>query len=466
MYIKAMASDGGEVSDDKNGTFTLELKDLKMGSMIGKVRVTKQGMMVFNQQAVDDWTVRKEPLCLILCDANEFQKQKDNLIAIGRNQAKKKYDQKLAELKKQNDERKLEIDTYYSKLDSLEKEFRTAMQNMDKYADVFARIDESEGDTVAQRAIELFNRGEIEESLRLLEEQNYMEKIKKANRTIAQAEELASTAEQAKALAEQDKEKALEGIKIQIAAYKLQNEWDKAGKLLKELADNLNTLEAIWDYAEFCYNQNDFEKAETYYLKGIKILQNLNDNEPQKKLWMANIQNCLANLYFRTNQNEKSEKYFKSAVEIMECLSRSNFSANAYYRARLYNNYANLCRVTQRYEESEKLNLSALKLFENLSESDPYAFEADLATTRNSLGILYTEMHKYRESEEMLISALEIKRKLAASNPSVFEQDLALVMNNLAVLYSNTWQFKKSESMYNSTLEIYERLAKKKYFSI
>lgn len=99
VYIKPITASNGEVSDDNNGTFTLVLSNLKMGDRIGNVRVTKQGMMVFNQQAVDEWSIRKEPLCLILCNADEFQKQKENLIDIGRNEAKKKYDRRLAELK-------------------------------------------------------------------------------------------------------------------------------------------------------------------------------------------------------------------------------------------------------------------------------------------------------------------------------------------------------------------------------
>ena len=98
VYIKAVTANNGEVSNEKTGAFELALNNLRMGSHIGNVRVTKQGMMVFNQQAVDEWSVRKDPLCLILCDANEFQKQKKNLIAIGEQQAKKKYDKKLAEL--------------------------------------------------------------------------------------------------------------------------------------------------------------------------------------------------------------------------------------------------------------------------------------------------------------------------------------------------------------------------------
>ena len=144
VYIKAVTANNGEVSDESNGTFTLVLNSLQMGSRIGNVRVTKQGMMVFNQQAVDEWNVRKDPLCLILCNADEFQRQKKNLIAIGEQQAKKKYDKKLAELERQNNAKQLKIDEYYNQLESVEKEYQNALKHMDEYADVFVRIDESE----------------------------------------------------------------------------------------------------------------------------------------------------------------------------------------------------------------------------------------------------------------------------------------------------------------------------------
>ena len=264
VYIKAVTANNGEVSNEKTGAFELALNNLRMGSRIGNVRVTKQGMMVFNQQAVDEWSVRKDPLCLILCYANEFQNQNKNLISIGERQSQKKYEKKLSELERQNNAKQLKIDEYYNQLDSLEKEYQNALKHMDEYADVFARIDESEADTVAQRAIELFHRGEIEESLRLLEGQHYMEKIGKALRTIHQADAMISTAEQAKSLAEQDKEKYLEGVKTQIAGYKLQNEWDKAAALLKGLADTLQTKEAIGEYAYFALSQNMYKEAETY----------------------------------------------------------------------------------------------------------------------------------------------------------------------------------------------------------
>ena len=390
VYIKAVTANNGEVSNEKTGAFELTLNNLRMGSRIGNVRVTKQGMMVFNQQAVDEWSVRKDPLCLILCDANEFQKQKKNLIAIGEQQAKKKYDKKLAELERQNNAKQLKIDEYYNQLDSLEKEYQNALKHMDEYADVFARIDESEADTVTQRAIELFHRGEIEESLRLLEGQHYMEKIGKALRTIHQADAMISTAEQAKSLAEQDKEKYIEGVKTQIAGYKLQNEWDKAAALLKGLADTLQTKEAIGEYAYFALKQKMYKEAETYCLK------------------------------------------YK---EILERLAQSNPQAYEPDLASSYNNLANLYSNTQRFTESEAMYKQALAIHERLAQSNPQAYEPDLAWSYNSLAALYGDTQRFSESEEMFKQALAICKRLAQSNPQAYEPDLAMSYHNLANIY-------------------------------
>lgn len=461
VYIKAITANNGEVSDEKTGAFTLALNNLKMGSRIGNVRVTKQGMMVFNQQAVDEWSVRKDPLCLILCNAAKFQKQKDNLIAIGRNEAKKKYDKQLVELKKQNDAKQLQLDEYYNKLDSLEKEYQNALKHMDEYADVFARIDESEVDTIAQRAIEMFNRGEIEESIRLLESQNYLEKILKANRTIKQAEELISTAEQAKTLAEQDKEKYIKGIKTQIAGYKLQNEWDKAKELLKSLADELNTWESILDYAVFCYAQTDFSNAEIYYLKFIKVLQESSQIDAINKIALLSlVQSTLASLYNATQRYFESETLYKASLDNCEQLAKVQSSAFEPTLAitRMY--LAILYHDTRRYTESETMFKAALKIQKQLAEANPSAFEPELAFIQCSLGKLYCEIRRYPESETMYKAAVEIYERLAKASPSAFESNLALAQSSLAELYHGTLRYSESEMMYKAALDIYEQLAK------
>lgn len=460
VYIKPAASSNGEVSDEKTGAFTLVLNNLKMGSRIGNVQISKQGMMVFNQQAVDEWSVRKDPLCIILCNTDEFQKQKENLINIGKNQAKKKYDRQLDSLKKQNEASQLLIADYYNRLDSLEKEYRNALTNMDRYAEVFARIDKSEVDTIAQRAIDMFNRGEIEESIHLLEQQNYMEKLKLANRTIEQADAMISSAEQAKNLAEEDKQKYIEGLRTQIAGYKLQNEWLKAKELLKGLADNLDTYEAIADYADFCYILNDFSNAEKYYLKYLdKITDSSDMDETVRSYMFATIRHALASLYFQTNRFIESEFMYNSAMEIYEFLVMLHPNLFESDLAQIEMNLAGLYSKARLYDESEKLYKSAYDIYERCAKMDSTLYTINMAQVQSNLATLYAETRQYSESEKMYKDALGIYSHLEISHPGEYRPEQAIVQTNLASLYNESNRYTEAEEMYNEALLTYKQLA-------
>ena len=457
VYIKPVTADNGVVSNASNGSFSVVLKNLKMGSRIGNVKVAKQGMMVFNQQAVDEWNVRKDPLCLILCDANEFQKQKKNLIAIGERQAKKKYDKKLAELKKRNEAQQLQIDDYYNKLDSLEKEYQNALKHMDEYADVFARIDESEVDTLAQRAIELFNKGEIDESIRLFEQGNYMKKLDDALHTKAQAQNLRNVADSAEALADKDIEECVKSIKAQVSAYQVKNDYEKVGELLKGMADKLQTSDAIWDYILFCKMQNKFKEEELY---SYKIFQLIEKGKYQKKeILLLPLYMSLGELSYNLKDFSDSENLLKAAQEA--CRRHSKDAPDSFDPGLLfiYGSFGNLYKKTQRFGESEAMYKSALEVYEHLSKNNENDYKSTLATIYDNLGALYNDLKRFCDSEAMSKSALEIRKRLAVDNPKAYEPELAFSYNNLGNLYCDIKRFSDSEAMYKSALEIRKRLA-------
>ena len=386
VYVKTATSPNGVVSDEGNGTFALKLQNIKMGDRLGRATVSKAGLMIFNQQVVDEWSARKEPLKLILCDVNQFQKQKNNLIAIGRNQAEKKYKKRLAELEKRNKAQQLTLDEYYAKLDSINRERDNAEKHIDEYADMFARIDESEVDTLAQRAIELFNQGQFEEAIKLFEQGNYLKKIDDALKVKAQAEELRQKADSAEVLANKDIEEYMKSIQAQVSAYKMSNEWDKAGELLKGLADKLQTLDVIWDYAIFSQNQNQYVEAEKYYKLYMNKLSILFDTYPQ-------------------------------VYEPDLALS--------------YNNLGVLYSATLRFDESEQMYKLALEIRKRLAVSNPQVYEPDLAGSYNNLGLLYSDTQRFIESEQMYKSALEMYKRLSESNSKACEPDLALSYQQL-----------------------------------
>ena len=459
VYVKTATSPNGVVSNENNGVFFLKLQNIKMGDRLGRATVSKKGLMVFNQQAVDEWSARKEPLKLILCDANQFQKQKNNLISIGRNQAEKKYKKRLAELEKKNKAQQLTLDEYYAKLDSINRDRDNAEKHMDEYADMFARIDESEVDTLAQRAIELFNQGQLEEAIKLFEQGNYLEKLDDALKIKTQAEELRQKADSAEVLADKDIEEYKKSIQAQVSAYKMSNEWDKAAELLKGLADKLQTQDVIGDYARFSLTQNLFAEAETYYNIYIKKQLLLSKINPQKyEPALGDSYNNLGILYSDTQRFTDSEQMYNSALEIRKRLAANNPQAYEPTLAMSYNNLGILYSDTQRFTDSEQMYNSALEIRKRLAATNPQAYEPELAISYYNFGVLYSDMQRFSDSEQMYNSALKIYKRLADANPQIYDSDLADSYINLGVLYSDMQRFADSEQMFNSALEIYKRL--------
>ena len=456
VYIKVATSPNGVISQKQNGQFVLKLKDIKMGDAMGTAIVQKTGMIVFNKEEVNRWHVQKGALVLIVCDANEFQKQKAQLITIGRNQAEKKYKQKIELLKAQNAKQQLSLDQYYAKLDSIEKEKNNALAHMDEYADLFARIDESKIDTMAQKAMDLFRKGLLDEAIRLFEQGNYLKKLDEALKIKTQAVELRQKADSAEFLADKDIEEYQESIEAQVAAYKMSNEWDKAGALLKELADKLKSLDAIWNYACFAQKQTLYNEAEEYlklYLDKLKSSDKLNESA------LAACYNNLAMLYNKTQRLTESEQIHKKALGIRKRLAEIDPQTYEPDLAASYNNIATLYNKIQRFTESEQMYKDALKINTRLAEANPQAYEPDLATSYHNLAILYSSTQRLTESENMYNAALIIFKRLAGANPQAFEPDLAVCYNALASLYSRTKHFTKSEQMHKEALQINKRLA-------
>ena len=511
VYVKVATSRNGVVSDKKNGQFVLKLDGLGMGDPLGMVTVSKRGMVVLNKDEVDRWSVQKKPLVLILCDANEFQKLKDRLVAIGRSQAKKKHKQELAKLEALNAKKQLTLEQYYAKRESIDKKMEHALAHMDEYADLFARIDESEIDAVSQKAVDLFKQGYIDEAIILFKKNDPIAKIKKSIRTIEQgkemrqlvdsvqtlakrdideytkqakayaealsllkkneqkakmpsirekAEEMRQLADSAGSLAQQDIDESMEQAKAYVEALKYKGEWEEAGRVLKELADALGTYEAMMEYADFARRQNQYAEAETYYkLCKDKIAPLVKTNPELYEPQLAKVYINLGVVYYCTKRFNESEQMHKAALEIRKRLADANPQAHEPDLAVCYKHLGLLYFETQRYDESEQMHKAALQIRKRLADANPQTYESDLADNYNNLACLYRATQRYAESELLSKTAMAIYKRLADANPQACEPDLARSYNNLANLYSDTQRYTESEKMYKDALEILKRLA-------
>ena len=454
VYIKVATSPNGVVSQEQNGLFVLKLKDIKMGDAMGNAIVQKSGMMVFNKEEVNRWHVQKGALVLIVCDANEFQKQKDQLIAIGRNQAEKKYKQKIEQLKAQNANQQLSLDQYYAKLDSIEKEKENALAHMDEYADMFARIDESEVDTLAQRAIELFNQGKLVESIKLFERGNYLEKLDDALKVKAQGENMRQKGDSAVMLANKDIDEYTKSIQAQVAAYKMKNEWDKAGELLKAVADKLNNYEALMKFAVFSLEQNNYEEALKYNKKILNFFENFPERKNEDYLYKYScVLNNMGIIYMDLHKFSESEDMLIEAGKIDTKLADLNL-VYVYHMFKTSKNLANLYYESNQYAKCEKIGLTILGTVQGWYEKDSKRFENDLLSVQNLLGQLYMEEKQYEKSLEMFSKnyGIQIVHAYSKNNNS----SLITTCQGLARLFHLMGDIENSESFYEKAMVFVE----------
>lgn len=450
------------LSNEKDGTFALTLTGRKMGDRIGAINIRKREMMVFNQQAVDEWSVRKEPLTLILCNTDEFEQQKENLIAIGRREAKKNYDRQKADLEARLNASEMKEQEYEAALDKAYSELVRFQKNVGEYADLFARIDESEIDSLAQQALELFNQGKIEEAIRLFEQGNYIDRLKQARKTLQKGQQAISRLQEAVDLAESQANEYLLSLKAQVDAYKLQGDWAKAGDLLHQLAMELNTYEALWDYAEFCYKQNDFNKALPFYQQALQQLETTTDKQSTYYIsHKSNIVNRIANVYQQNTQLEESEGWYMQALELRTQLNVLQPNTYESELARTIDNMGTLYHDMKNMEKADEMHLKALAIRERLYASQPMRHGQELLWTLGNLGNNSLLVGNLQQCKEYYTRAIAIGKELRASEAANIGSDLAALIMQQGVLYDNLQQPDSCIACYQEALAIFRQEAEK-----
>ncbi len=457
------ASATNTVLSDSTGAFVLSFNKLRMGDRLGTVMVKKREMIVFNQQAVDNWSVRNEPLCLILCDASEFEKQKQELIAIGRREAEKKYNQQKAALEQQLQNNSIDMAHYEAQLNEAYEKLENLRQHIGEYAELFARIDQSMIDSTAQRATVLFNQGRVDEAVRLFEQGHYLDKLKQTNQNLKQEKEQKASTEQKLIMLKEDQKEVYQSLQAQLAVYKLRNEWDKIGTLMKNIADETEELDDILNYCSFCTRQNEFEEAETYYHKALEILEKQTQDDPSlyERNKMITLNN-LALLYEATGRFKESMELLSTVVETYQKMASENpYDEDLKYMLAVsMNNLAFLYYANDSFEESETLYKEVLKIDRAEAKSNPEEYEVHLATALNNLGVLYSDTERPSKSEKAYLEALEIRKRLAKKDPQEHEPDVACTLDNLAELYENSDRTEESMTKRRESIAIKRRLAK------
>lgn len=177
VNTQILANDASPAISGNNGMFTLLFSRLNIGDKISGVKINKKNCLIFNQDVVNGWSVRKAPLKLILCNIDLFYSIKRKVKKVSEDSYKEKYAKKCKEYFHLLEQKKISEDQYEKEMTQARILYENTLKKIDEYADLFARIDESEMDKTAQTAMELFKNGEVDKAISLMEKLHPGEKL-------------------------------------------------------------------------------------------------------------------------------------------------------------------------------------------------------------------------------------------------------------------------------------------------
>lgn len=199
--VEVYASDGTPTLTDGAGAFTMQLPHLEPGDLLLDIRIKKLGMEVLNSKEIEQWVASEDILYkIVLCSQGYIEENKRKFYNIGKNHYQKEYEQKLAELRKEQDQQQTDAKAFEQALAELNAEYDKRMRLLDYYAEKFARINKDELSAMEQKAILLVEQGDIGGAIRVYEESGIVDQFRKK---VAERDSLSGSLEVTRRLLQQ-----------------------------------------------------------------------------------------------------------------------------------------------------------------------------------------------------------------------------------------------------------------------
>ena len=217
----------------------------------------------------------------------------------------------------------------------------------------------------------------------------------------------------------------------------------KYGKHSFEYVNALNNL--IYFYKDYAFINNIEPLAQN-------IIISFNKNKKLNTLYLAYIYKDLAIVSCVQNDWDKAQKYFERAIKILETKSKKIQSKNIF----IYANIASFKLILKQYDEAEKFINRAEELIKVNSKKPDYS---QIAFLYNVKGELYAAKLKFKEAEKLLIYALDVtdKNSLLKTRENLYI--------NLADLYLQKKEDQKAKIILNNEVNDIEKQSQKGLFN-
>ena len=347
-----------------------------------------------------------------------------------------------------------------------------------------------------QKAYRLYEQGKYDEALKVLDWREILDEIK-------QNEALADIGIQRIQTNVNELNQSIDVLKAKgknnETVLEIEEKYDEIVRLSDKY--NLDKSELI-GYANFLFEQNNYNKAKSIAEKVRYYLENPDINSNKKQL--AYTYSTLGYINHSLNLFEEAKEMFFMAFESFKASESTEESTKANLQA-LFNNMAITYTNLNEFEKAEEYYIKSIDLIKNIDLKDD-EYWLDLSAGYSNLAMLYRDTKQYEKALSQLLNALETSEnikekngeyafacgrycyniavvltdtdendkalkyaqkayskigKLYLNNTAAYEPLLADIMHLLGEIYESLKQSEKAEHYYYSHILIMQRLAKK-----
>lgn len=486
------------------GEVILQFRTLKAGDQVQVRRVDLAGYEVFNQEAVDQWTISpQKPFSLVLCRSEHLWELRNSYMLVASNSYALKYKQDQARLAALRQQNQLQEEAYQQQLVELENAYNEQLDQLDNYVDRFARIDLSELSAQEQQLVEMVQRGEMDKAIELYESADYLKQYSQQVSDLKEIDRAQATLAKVEAEKLAARDKVQQAIGRQVQTYRLaggQENYRKISALLKGVADaDTTNLSALRDYCTHCLTQNMMHEGETYmniYLRqcrdhkelqayacldmgrllALKYEFDLAVQYEEKALALARecvaedrerflpmqtlIQSTLHTLYIFINQPAAALAFseeLRTNLEASENEDRLDWTLASFYGEYGYACYMEMADT----EKAEELMLRSYTLTKGIAEREQYSYESEvyLIDAISYLNQLFYYTQQWNKMEPYMREALAMREEQYKKNEDATARYLYEVYVNTSELCYNLDKLSEAHKYMDKALDLLPQLS-------
>ena len=357
------------VLSDEQGIFTLQLTEMHNGDIYTLQQVQKSGYELNEADVIGKRQIfsDKVPLTLVMVSKEVIHTEKERIENNANRVAEKNFNSQLEQIKQQLRDSIITLAKYQHDINELQQKFESYQALIDGLAEHYAHTDYDFLDDKEREINLCIENGDLERADSLINtlfdpigvlERN-MEALASIEQQIAQAQGMIDQANEDMAAVLKQQENDAEYLYQLYTISLTRFDYEKALFYIETRAQ-LDTTNAEWqfDAASYFQDQNDFNRAERYYVKALEIRRRLAQGNPQAyEPDLAKTLNNLAILFYDSQRLTESEAIYMEALEIYRRFAQGNPQAYEPYVAKTLNNLALLYSKTQRLAESEAMFL-------------------------------------------------------------------------------------------------------------